>query len=551
VLLLLLLAAVVLLAVEPGRVPLFEPDEGRYSEIPREMIATGDFITPRLNGVLYFEKPPLHYWLVASSFLAFGESESAARLPTKAASIGLVLITVLFARRRYGERVALLSGLILAGSALVFGLAHITIIDPALSCALAGAVFSFAAFAEAEEKAHRAGGRSHRFAPAGLYGLHLSCAAAVMLKGLIGIVLPGGAILVWVLVTGRFRILPKLFSPGPLLLFAALAVPWHVAVARRNPDFLNFYFVHEHFDRFAKKEHHREGSPLYFVAVLLAGFLPWTAFVSRFKDVWPGWSLSALRDRATETFLFTFSVLVFLFFSVSRSKLIPYVEPIWPPLALLLAIGIERARARGAAFAGERLFTALLFGALFAAGVVYGFGAGYAGRFDIVPLAMAVLVALAAGVVLNVLPVFRREPALAIMVPWLVFSSAALACLPAVARSITPWSLVSKALSELGPTDVLVQRGHYLEVLPFYAKRLTPISSLGWSELDFGRSHVSTTDLFPTDEEFVTLWNSERRVLAVVHRDHLEDWSGPLGLSPPLELAREGNGKHILLANRK
>ena len=549
----LLLASVLLLVVEPGRIPLFEPDEGRYAEIPREMLATGDFVTPRLNGVLYFEKPPLFYWSVAASFRLFGLTEFAARIPTKLASAGLILLTYLFARRRNGERTALLASLILATSTLVFAMARITIIDPSLSLALSAAAFAFAAFQEHEASGDK--GRARR----ALYLLHLSCAAAVMLKGLIGIVLPGGAILIWAVVVGRARIVPRLFSPGPLALFLALVVPWHVLVARRNPDFLNFYFIHEHFDRFAKREHRREGSPLYFVAVLLGGFLPWSAFLPRLSETWPGRRLAAWRQRQTEGFLWIWALVVFLFFSASHSKLIPYIEPIWPAVALLLAIGMEAARKRGVSFRAERIVTAVLFGSLLLAGVLYAFGGGYAARFGISPFVPFVLGGLFLGFVFLLLPAGPhvhafRETTAAIAVPWLIFLSGSVAAFPAVARAITPWSLVRSVQRELRPGDRLVQRGHYLEVVPFYTRRLTPVSALGWSELDFGREHLSPlrrAELFPSEPDFTALWNGPQRVLAIVHRDHLKSWGDPArSLSKAVELGREGNGKHFLFGNK-
>src|ERR1019366_6140534 len=144
-----------------------------------------------------------------------------------------------------------------------------------------------------------------------LYAFHAACAAAVLLKGLVGVVLPGGAIVLWALVTGRWRTLARVFLPGPILLFCALAVPWHVAMALRHPDFLQFYFVHEHFQRFATTEHRRAGPPVYFIPVLLAGFLPWTGFFGRFREVWPGFSRGGWRARGTEGFLWIWSVLGF------------------------------------------------------------------------------------------------------------------------------------------------------------------------------------------------------------------------------------------------
>jgi len=546
----LLMLAVLLLVFEPGKVPLFEPDEGRYAEIPREMLVTRDFLTPRLNGVLYFEKPPLYYWSVAASMAILGPTEMAVRLPGKLASVAMVLLAVAFARRRWGMRTGLLAGLILATSILVVALARIALIDPMLSLALAGATFAFVSFAEGD-----AAGDARRSRRA-LYAFHAVCAAAILLKGLVGVVLPGGAIVVWTLLTGRWRTFGRIFSPGPLLLFFALAAPWHVAMALRHPDFLQFYFVHEHFQRFATTEHRRTGSAVYFIPVLVAGFLPWTAFFGRFRESWPGFTRGAWRARSTEAFLWIWATLVFAFFSVSKSKLIPYVLPIWPALSVLLALGIERARARGAEFRGDRRLTAVFFGLLFAAAAAYGWGAGTLERFGSGRSGLLALGALLGGFLVNVSPGLfgmRREgdPVPWVAAPWLAFVAGLLVVLPGAAREVTPWPVASRALEILEAGDLLLQKGHYLEVLPFYAKRLTPVSSLGWSELDFGRSHSGTAGLFPKDEEFAASWNGDRRILVVVHRDHL----GAFG-RPPLSdtraeiVAREASGKHVLLSNR-
>jgi 4-amino-4-deoxy-L-arabinose transferase-like glycosyltransferase len=535
--------------VEPGRIPLFEPDEGRYSEIPREMLATGDWVTPRLDGVLYFEKPPLQYWAVALSFKIFGQSEFTARIPSKLSIVGMALAAFLFARRRYGPRVGLLSGLIVSTSLLAFAMARITIIDPLLSLALSWAAFAFAAFAESEPSGDK------RRTQMALYGLHIACAAAVMSKGLIGIVLPGGAILVWVVVTARYRILPKLFSPGPLVVFLLLTVPWHVLIAMREKDFLSFYFVHEHFDRFFKSEHRREGNSLYFVAVLLGGLLPWTAFLGHLKESLPGRTLRAWREQATESFLWIFFLLIFAFFSVSRSKLIPYILPVWPAVAVLLSLGIERSRRAGSRFAVGRWVLGMLFGMLTAGALVYGFAVGYVEKFGILEPAILMLAALTAGSLWNFTASMRSrlrgEIVAAAALPWLVFLAGALWCFPRVAQKITPWSLISVLEDELKPGDLLLQKGHYLQAVPFYMKRLTPVVDLDWHELNFGQARAKDRSLVPTKDEFARLWNGEKRVLVIVHKAHVKDFGKPpLSVTPFTLLARANNGKHFLFANR-
>jgi 4-amino-4-deoxy-L-arabinose transferase-like glycosyltransferase len=371
-----------------------------------------------------------------------------------------------------------------------------------------------------------------------------------MLKGLIGIVLPGGAILAWAALTWRWRLVPKLFAPGPLLVFLALAVPWHVLVATRNPSFLSFYFVHEHFQRFATKAHRRTGSPLYFVGVLLAGFLPWTAFLGRVTECFEGRGLARFRGNATASFLLVFSATVFLFFSASSSKLIPYVQPIWAPLAVLLGAGLSRALERGAPMRGERIAAAALLGLLLAFGVGFAVGGGFVRSFGIGPGAGVILAALFIGFLAMLWP--RALPLVpAVAVPWLLLVAGALGAFPSVARAITPWPVAEAARRELSPGQLFWQRGHFLEVLPFYLDRLTPISDLAWSELDFGRAQPHAPELFPDDEAFRAAWNGQARMLVAADADHLKIWSDPrFALTPPILLAKEGNLKRFLFANR-
>ena len=520
------------------------------------MLATGDLVAPRLNGFRYYEKPPLHYWAVAASMSLFGETEVAARLPVKLSAAGMVLVTVFFARRRYGERVALLGGLVVATSLLVVALARLNLIDTPLSFALGTAAFSFASFQEHEKAGDRPRAR------AALYVLHFSCAAAVMLKGLVGLVLPGGAILVWAFLSRRLPLVPKLFSPGPLVLFLALVLPWHLAIARRDGEWFDFYVVGEHFRRYFETGHRRSGKPLLFVFVLVFGLAPWTPYLGRLAGAFPSIRRGEWRERGAEAFLHVYWILVLFFFSLSRSKLVPYILPVWPAVAVLLALGLERARQRGAAFRHERSVAGLFFGVLAGSLAAYGLGGGVAARYGVVPQALFATASLAAGALLNLLPVrgdsrnlhrplSTERLALSTAGPWLGLVAALVLALPSVARSITPWPLVSALKRELRPDDVLVQRGAYLQAPAFYVKRLTPLVDLGWSELDFGREEAGKAGLYLSEEEFARKWRSPARVLCIVHFQHLTDFGNPaLGLSVPQVLAVTPNGKFLLVANR-
>ncbi|MHB8798599.1 MAG: phospholipid carrier-dependent glycosyltransferase [Thermoanaerobaculia bacterium] len=517
--LLALLAALLVLA-EPSRVPLVDPDEGRYAEIPREMLVTGDWILPHENGLVYIEKPPLSYWLVAGSYRLFGVNEAAARFPGKLATVGTMLALFLFARRQAGERAGALAALFFGGSLLGFGLARIVLIDPILTAAQTAAVLSFAALAERDLSRPRERALALGFA--------VAVAAAVLLKGLVGVLLPGGAVLLWTAATGRTRPLRTLLSPLPVLAFLALAVPWHVAAALREPGFLRFYFVHEHFERFLLPDHRRPGAPWYFLAVVAGGFLPFTPLLPRLRAIWPGRRRAGWAARPLETFLFLWVLLVVAFFSLSKSKLIPYVHPVFPALALLLALAVTRDEEGSVLRAGERWSIAGLLGLLSAAAAWAGASEDLAIPDAAGPFLVLSAALLAGFLLVAIGPTVVPERGIPLAgAAWVLFLGGALIVLPPWARWDGSWPLVAALDESLRPGDLLVQRGDYVESLPFYARRVTPLSRIGaGSELAFGRDR-DRSGIFQTDEEFTRLWNGPRRVFVLLHRDVLREWADP------------------------
>lgn len=533
-----------LVLVEPFRVPLIDPDEGRYAEIPREMLASGDYVIPHQNGVVYLEKPPLSYWLVAGSFRLFGETEGAARLPGKLATAGTMLALFLFARRRAGESAGALAALFFGGSLLGFGLARIVLIDPLLTAAQTVAVLAFIALAEADADSRpRARALAIAFA--------VAAAAAVLLKGLVGVVLPGGAVVLWSLVTGRWGPFRRLLAPLPVAAFLVLAVPWHVAAAMREPQFLSFYFVHEHFERFLEPGHRRPGPPWYFVAVIAGGFLPWTPLLPRLRAAWPGRGRAAWASRPLEAFLWIWILLVVVFFSVSKSKLIPYVHPVFPSLALLLALTVSRDGHGLELRPWERWTLAGFLGVLSAAAALAG-ASGLVAIPGIQAPAIALSACLLAGFLMvgGISSIAPTEGLRVLAAAWLLFLGGALGALPAYARWQGTWTIVEAIGASRHPGDLLVQRGAYVESIPFYARQVTPLSVIGpGSELTFGRG-LDRTGIFQTDDEFARVWNGPRRVLAVIHRDVLKGWMEPKGgLAPYRILATARRDKYILVSN--
>ena len=311
-----------------GQRALWHPDEGRYVEIPREMTVSGDYVTPRLNGVKYFEKPVLFYWLQAGAIKVFGISESAMRLwPAAFAVIGCLAVYVA-GRKLYDRRAGLIAAAVLATAPLHYFLGRAITLDMALSALLTAALLAFLLGTREPP------GRARR----NYFWTFYACAAlATLTKGLIGMVIPAMVIGAWILILNEWRLLRSIYLPSGLVLFLLIAAPWHIAAARANPEFAQFYFIHEHFQRYLTKVHDRYQPAWFFIPVLLAGFYPWTAYLAQaVAKSWPA-SWRARHENREGLFLLLWAGLVFAFFSFSDSKLIPYILPILPPLALLVA----------------------------------------------------------------------------------------------------------------------------------------------------------------------------------------------------------------------
>lgn len=306
-----------------GNVGLIEPDEGRYSEIPREMLEKGDFITPTLNYVSYFEKPPLHYWLNALSFKLFGINEFAARLTGTLAGLLTVLLVYHTGRKLFGRREGLFSAFILGTSTGFLAQSRINLTDMTLTFCLSAALCCFIIAADDHEQNKR------RYN----YLFFLFSALAVLTKGLIGFVFPVGIIIIYLAMTRRWYLLKEMRLAGGIGLFLAVSVPWFVLVSLRNPEFARFFFIHEHFERFLTKVHGRYQPFWFFFPILLLTMLPWSFYSVR--AVAQAWRERRHQDGERLMFLLIWAALIFLFFSASHSKLIPYILPVFPPLAIL------------------------------------------------------------------------------------------------------------------------------------------------------------------------------------------------------------------------
>jgi 4-amino-4-deoxy-L-arabinose transferase-like glycosyltransferase len=325
--------------------PLFDPDEGRYAEIPREMLSGGDWVIPHLNALVYLEKPPLQYWLTALAFRAFGQTEFPARLCTGLAGYLALLAVFFLGRDLWGFDAGLRAVLFTSASALFVLLGHQLTLDMLLSFWLLAALGCFLA-AQARRDT---GGRWQAW----MLGCWAAMALAVLTKGLIGVVIPGATLGAYLLWQRDWMLLRRLNFRWGLPLFTVIAAPWFALAARANAQFLQFFFIREHFLRFVTAIEHRTEPWWFFAPVLVVGIMPWLPQATRTLLVVPRSRVARGQFDAARV-LWTWCVFVLVFFSCSDSKLIPYILPAIPALALLCA-GRPGGDSRGVLLAGAFL----------------------------------------------------------------------------------------------------------------------------------------------------------------------------------------------------
>ncbi|HUP30964.1 MAG TPA: phospholipid carrier-dependent glycosyltransferase, partial [Usitatibacter sp.] len=331
---------------------LANPDEGRYSEISREMAATGDWVTPRLNGIKYFEKPPLQYWATAASFTVFGVDEWSARLYVALCGLATLLLVAFTAMRLGTAEQGLATMIVLVSSPYFIGLGGVVTLDMGLTLWTS---LTLCAYLLAERPALEPRARRNWMLLA-----WVGIALAVLSKGLVGLVFPAAALGLLCLARFDFSPLARLEWSYGLTLFFGIAAPWFVLVSFANPEFPEFFFVHEHFQRFLTSTHRRTEPAWYFLPILAAGFLPWMfALPSALAQGW----------RSPLRFPILWGAFIVAFFSLSGSKLPAYILPAFPALALVLGRYLAEAPARqlawrvipGLLVAGALLFAAWKF----------------------------------------------------------------------------------------------------------------------------------------------------------------------------------------------
>jgi 4-amino-4-deoxy-L-arabinose transferase-like glycosyltransferase len=311
---------------------LWDTDEGRYAEIAREMLLLRDWITPHLNFVVYLEKPPLMYWLTAASFKWFGISVFAARFWCAVFGVGTVWLTFLAGRRWRDKRTGLLAGAVLATSVEFFALTQFLVLDMALTFCTTLALYAIVRFLPSRVARERRNS---------VLLFAAATAAGTLIKGPVALFIPLMVLVVWMVWRRQGLILNELAWRGPVILWLAIVLPWFIAVSCKNPYFPRFFFIHEHVQRYFTAVHHRMEPVWFFIPVVIVGFVPWIFFLPRaFLSVF---NKGSFRSDVIGSFLAVWFLSIFLFFSLSHSKLAGYVLPVFPAIALLAADSISRA----------------------------------------------------------------------------------------------------------------------------------------------------------------------------------------------------------------
>ncbi len=504
-----LLLALLAWLLLPGLRGLFNPDEGRYAEIPREMLATGDWVIPHLNGLVYIEKPPLQYWASAISEAVFGRNEWAARLYTALCALVTVWVTFL-AAQGFGSAAAWRAAIMLGSSLLFVLLGQQLTLDMGLTTWMTVTFYGFCA-------AQRAEGRKRR-------GLMLlawaGTAAAFLTKGLVAGALPLLSLILYSLLQRDLKPWRRLELLRGVPLFLVLSLPWLALIQHRLPQFFDFFFVREHFQRFLTKIEDRYQPWWFFIPVLLAGSLPW--LLPALRALATGWRAQLPRTQFDlRRFAWAWCAVVFVFFSASDSKLIPYILPLLPQLALLMAALPEDALRR------DIRRTAVLLAVL---GVVVLAGAmalpvllhnpARAPLFIGIrwPLALMGACFLAGAVAAWRAHGRIRPVAVTGAAGYAAFMSAvwaAIAVAPLYSGSTLAPQLPPALLQAVRAGDVPVYSvGTYDQSLTFYLEHT--VTLVEWrGELDFGLT-LAPQRFVPTVADFESAWRAGSQALAVV-----------------------------------
>lgn len=516
-----------------GSYALFTPDEGRYSEVAREMVATNDYITPRLNGVVFLDKPIFYYWLQASAIKLFGIKEWALRLWPMLFGIIGCLMTYIAGHLLFNRRTGFISAIILATSPLYYGAAHYANLDLEVAVLISLTLMSFIVAVRVTRENLRNYFLIAAYAFAGL---------AALTKGLIGIVFPAMIIGAWILLLNRWSFLKKMHLIKGLLFFIAIALPWYILVQKANPEFFEFFFIKQQVSRFLTTDYFNNRTPTWFyIPIVIAGFFPWCVFglqalTCHIKNV-----IRNRQQHASEFYLLLWFILVFTFFSIPKSKTIGYILPIFPALALLIGNYIstswEKSKSIGIYF-GIISFILSSLGIL-----IFCLAAPYFPELEIspplIPYLNKVAILFAAATVIFIFLALQKKKLSTFFFTLLTISIAFLLIFNSSSATLNEGTAKPIALelkSVLKPEDEVITYFKYYQDLPIYLERRITIVA-DWEakdiplrdnwvrELWYGMPFQDTKQWLINEDTFWQRWHSTKRVFVITNTNYLAQFN--------------------------
>lgn len=532
---------VLLLASSPWG--LWDRDEGRYADVAQRMLDSGDFITPRMNGFVFLDKPPLVYWVTAGSLALWGHNETGARFGQFLFAAGTLFFVHRIGRLLFDERRAMLAVLVLASATGFFVSSHILTLDLGLTFFLTLTLLAFL--------------KGWREAPRGARWYLLMFAAAalgVLSKGLVGVLLPAMTIACFLTLRGRWDSCLKVPWLGGVLLSLAIAAPWFVLVSIRHPEFPAYFFLHEHLARFASGVHHRSGQWYYYLAVLSLGMLPWSLILPArlARTHRPLRGVFSLPRSEASAFIFSWIVPGLLFFTVARSKLPLYILPVFPGVALATAAALDH-DPREEAPAGKYLWRPGIFLIVLAIGTaaIWGIRQDWLlkVRAEVAWPVLAMVGALAAAAFLSWFLLVRRErilPGAGIAaLLWMAACYGALAVAGRMNFYNESRHFAEVLREERTPAERVYGYRCYLRGLPFYLRGTMDLVAFHSDDIEVG-SHEKEGGGVLSEAELVSRLEGDARAFVVARRRDLPSLQRKTGM--PLYVLAESNA-HYLVSN--
>ncbi len=451
-----LFAGFVLLVVsmsffKSGGFRLFDVDEAVFSEASREMVETGNYITPTYDYEPRYDKPILFYWFTSASFALFGTTEFAARFTSASFGVLLVFMTFLFIRRARGELPAYICSAILLLNLEFFVYSHSAVTDMTLAFFLTASIYAF--FLAVSE-------RDARWYAA----FWAASALATLTKGAIGLLFPVVIGVIFLLASGKLDDIKALFRPAYILLFFAIAAPWFIAESYVHGwDFFNAFIIKHHIQRFSGVISSHGGPPYFYIGVLLAGFFPWVGLLP--GALYRGFMERKEKEPGLGFLCAIWFAFVFVFFTIARTKLPNYIFPLFPASAILAGMTFTDLLEKRPGVSGRWLF---------ALGAIAVVGAG--ALFALPSLHVRMDVSLPPELFYTLGIVFILIGALGILaLRWTLPSFASMAFLTAA-------FIVILRLWALPPANVFLQKTLY--DYSVYSRRLGPNGVLATYEIN-------------------------------------------------------------------